>query len=234
MFLSICYVALQHVLQLIVLRCRSRDVNALEIVVLRHEVAVLRRQTARPRLTTADRVFLAATSRVLPRSFWTLFLVKPASHRRVGRSRGALDLSSPCRPKADPPRDSAADPADRARESAMRLSAHRRKTERNRCRRIGDHRPERAPRGTSGSGWWPIGAIVASIPAVASEEPHRRRFLHRRHGLAATVVRLVLSKWPRGACTSPAAAPIPTARGSRSRHVRSRGRSPNARSRFAC
>ena len=152
----------------------------------------------------------------------------------VGRSPGALDLSSPCRPKADPPRDSAADPADRARESAMRLSAHRRRTERNRCRRIGDHRPERAPRGTSGSGWWPIGAIVASIPAVASEEPHRRRFLHRRHGLAATVVRLVLSKWPRGACTSPAAAPIPTARGSRSRHVRSRGRSPNARSRFAC
>ena len=62
MLLSICYVALQHVLQLIVLRCRSRDVNALEIVVLRHEVAVLGRQTARPRLTIADRVFLAATT----------------------------------------------------------------------------------------------------------------------------------------------------------------------------
>jgi len=94
-FLSICYVALQHVLQLIVLRCRSRDVNALEIVVLRHEVAVLRRQTARPRLTTDNRVFLAATSRVLPRSFWTLFLVKPATllewHRRsVARRVGPI------------------------------------------------------------------------------------------------------------------------------------------------
>ena len=48
MLLSICYVALQRVLQVIVLRFRSRDVNALEIVVLRHEAAVLRRQTARP------------------------------------------------------------------------------------------------------------------------------------------------------------------------------------------
>jgi hypothetical protein len=99
--LSVCYVALQRVLQLIVLRCRSHDVNALEILVLRHEVAVVRRQTARPRLTTADRVFLAASSRVLPRSFWTLFLVKPATvlewyrrlvarhwtyHRRAGRT----------------------------------------------------------------------------------------------------------------------------------------------------
>ena len=87
MLLSVCYVALQRVLQLIVLGCRSRDVNALEILVLRHEVAVLRRQTTRPRLTTADRVFLAASSRVLPRSLWTLFLVKPATllewHRRL-------------------------------------------------------------------------------------------------------------------------------------------------------
>jgi putative transposase len=85
--LSVCYVALQRVLQLIVLRCRSRDVNALEILVLRHEVAILRRQTARPRLTIADRVFLAASSRVLPRSVWTVFLVKPATvlewHRRL-------------------------------------------------------------------------------------------------------------------------------------------------------
>jgi hypothetical protein len=42
------------------LRCRSNDVKALEIVVLRHELAILRRQTRRPAMTTVDRLFLAA------------------------------------------------------------------------------------------------------------------------------------------------------------------------------
>jgi len=66
--LFVCYVALRRVLQLVVLLVRSRDFKEVEIVVLRHELAVLRRQTARPPFTTADRVFLAATSRLLPRS----------------------------------------------------------------------------------------------------------------------------------------------------------------------
>jgi putative transposase len=48
------------VLQLVLLRPRSEAFKELEIVVLRHELAVLRRQTRRPRLTTCDRVFLAA------------------------------------------------------------------------------------------------------------------------------------------------------------------------------
>jgi putative transposase len=75
------------VLQLVFLRPRSQDFKELEIVVLRHELAVLRRLTRRPQLTTADRVFLAAASRLLPRSSWRSFLVTPATllrrHRRL-------------------------------------------------------------------------------------------------------------------------------------------------------
>jgi putative transposase len=85
--LSAWYVVLQRVLQLVVLRLRSREFKELEIVVLRHEVAILRRRTGRPALTTADRVFFAAASRLLPRPIWNAFLVKPATllewHRRL-------------------------------------------------------------------------------------------------------------------------------------------------------
>ena len=45
MLLSAWYVVLQRVLQLAVLRLRSREFKELEIVVLRHEVAILRRRT---------------------------------------------------------------------------------------------------------------------------------------------------------------------------------------------
>ena len=69
-----------------VLRPRSQDFKELEIVVLRHELAVLRRQTRRPQLTT-DRVFLTTASRLLPRSSWRSFLVTPTTllrwHRRL-------------------------------------------------------------------------------------------------------------------------------------------------------
>jgi putative transposase len=69
------------------LRFRSSEFKELEIVVLRHELAVLRRQVARPELRPADRVFLAAASRLLPRANWWLFVVTPTTllrwHRRL-------------------------------------------------------------------------------------------------------------------------------------------------------
>jgi putative transposase len=76
-----------RVLQLAALRFRSNEFKELEIVVLRHELAVLRRQVARPELRPADRVFLAAASRLLPRANWQSFVVTPTRllrwHRRL-------------------------------------------------------------------------------------------------------------------------------------------------------
>jgi putative transposase len=87
LFWSFCYLVFRCVLQLVSLRPRTDDFKELEIVVLRHELSVLRRQTCRPPLTTIDRVFLAAASQLLPRSSWRSFLVTPATllrwHRRL-------------------------------------------------------------------------------------------------------------------------------------------------------
>ena len=85
MVLSVLYVALQRILQLVSLLFRSADSKELEIVVLRHELAILRRQVHRPALRPADRWFLAAASRLLPRVKWSLFLVTPATLLRWHR-----------------------------------------------------------------------------------------------------------------------------------------------------
>ena len=87
MLWSLCYLVLRRVLQIAALRLRSQEFKELEIVVLRHELAVLRRQVGRPVLRPADRVFLAAASRLLPRTSWRSFVVTPTTllcwHRRL-------------------------------------------------------------------------------------------------------------------------------------------------------
>ena len=85
MFLSFWYLAFRCVLQLVLLRPRSTEFKELEIVVLRHQLSVVRRQADRPQLTKTDRVFLAAASRLLPRSRWRSFLVTPATLLRWHR-----------------------------------------------------------------------------------------------------------------------------------------------------
>ena len=84
-FLSLCYVVLRRILQLAAWRVRSNDRKELKIVALRHELAVLRRRTRRPTLTTSDRLFLAAASRLLPRSRWRYFVVTPGTLLRWHR-----------------------------------------------------------------------------------------------------------------------------------------------------
>jgi putative transposase len=103
---SVVYVLVRRVLELVVLRFHSRRYKELEIVVLRHELGVLRRQVNRPQLGDVDRVFLAAASRILPRPGWSIFLVKPATllawHRRLVATHWTYPHRRPGRPPIDP------------------------------------------------------------------------------------------------------------------------------------
>jgi transposase len=61
------------------------NADAVEIAVLRHQLAVLRRQVARPKNTPADRMLLAALAKLLPRERWSMFLVTPSTLLRWHR-----------------------------------------------------------------------------------------------------------------------------------------------------
>jgi hypothetical protein len=65
---------------------RGGGERELEIVVLRHQLAILRRGGKRPRYTTVDRALLAAVSRLLPPERWSCFAVSPQTLRRWHRA----------------------------------------------------------------------------------------------------------------------------------------------------
>jgi len=83
----LAYLTLCRSIQLLTLHVRGDAAKDLEILVLRHQLAVLRRQKPRPMLEPTDRALLAAISRVLPRARWSCFLVRPETllgwHRRL-------------------------------------------------------------------------------------------------------------------------------------------------------
>jgi transposase len=85
----------------------SSDTEA-EVLVLRHELAVLRRQIKRPKLRRGDKLLLSAMSRMLARERWAAFIVTPATlvrwHQELVRRKWPYKHRPPL---GHPPIDSA-------------------------------------------------------------------------------------------------------------------------------
>jgi putative transposase len=64
--MRLIYKMISTLLGWIVLRARSDTSKEIEILVLRHQLAVLQRRPSRPRLSWVDRAVIAALSRLLP------------------------------------------------------------------------------------------------------------------------------------------------------------------------
>ena len=181
---------------------RARDA---EILLLRHQLAVLQRDAGAPRLSWADRAILAALARLLPRHRlsqlrlivsprtllrWHADLVRPALGIPAPHSRTTPD-------RAGHPRSGTGDGIP---QPGLGLPAHPRGADRPgiharavdgaedpRRRR---HRP-RAPAGRRDR---------AGVPGRAGEDNPRRRLLPRRPGVPAPAVRISYVESP---CVSP-------------------------------
>jgi putative transposase len=100
---SLVYLVVRNLFAFVCLLGRRRRSKELEILVLRHELAILRRQASQPKLTRADRALLAAWSRSLPRAAWAGFPVTPETllrwHRQLVARRWTYSHARPGRPR---------------------------------------------------------------------------------------------------------------------------------------
>src|SRR5262249_47752349 len=102
MLLSFAYLEFSAMLRLLVGRRRTMSAKDVELLVLRHQLAVLRRQRPRPSVQAADRAFLAALTQILPLPDRRGLIVTPQTllrwHRELVRRKWTRSKASSGRP----------------------------------------------------------------------------------------------------------------------------------------
>jgi putative transposase len=105
MLVSFAYLAFVSLVKLLIRSGRHVDVKDVELLVLRHQLEVLRRQVERPKLRPRDRALMAAAGRLLPSARRHGLLVTPQTllrwHRELVRRRWTYPHARPGRPPID-------------------------------------------------------------------------------------------------------------------------------------